>query len=264
MSESVGVSEGLRRALSELATTHTLLVALDFDGVLAPLVDRPEDSRPLPRSAAAVKVLAALPNTTTALISGRALASLRATASPEAQTLLIGSHGAETWAGPDAAPLELDRVQGEALGKATAVVRKVVAAHPQTSVELKPAGVVLHTRRAEPPVADAATAQARQGLTELDGVHVSSGKSVLEASVIKADKGQGLCQLGSLTGATATLYAGDDVTDEDAFKVLHAQDLGIKVGPGETAAAFRVGSPEEFAAVLEELARLRRQAVNTP
>ena len=51
----------LRAALEELAGTETLLVALDFDGVLAPIVPRAEDARPLPASAAAVAALADLP-----------------------------------------------------------------------------------------------------------------------------------------------------------------------------------------------------------
>ena len=66
---------------------------------------------PLPRSAAAFAGLAALPRTTTALISGRALASLRLVASPPEETLLIGSHGAEVWLGPGSAELTLDDAQ---------------------------------------------------------------------------------------------------------------------------------------------------------
>ena len=53
---------------------------MDFDGTISPLVDHAGDARPLPRSATAFAGLAALPRTTTALISGRALASLRAVA----------------------------------------------------------------------------------------------------------------------------------------------------------------------------------------
>ena len=91
----------LLSALASLAATPRLLVALDFDGTLAPLVERAEDARALPASAAALRALADLPGTTTALISGRALDSLRVVAEPPEDMLLIGSHGAETWTGPD-------------------------------------------------------------------------------------------------------------------------------------------------------------------
>ena len=67
----------LREALRRIAGTEHLLVAMDFDGTMAPIVDRAQDARPLPRSAAAFAGLAVLPLTTTALISGRAIASVR-------------------------------------------------------------------------------------------------------------------------------------------------------------------------------------------
>ena len=51
----------LDEALLRLAGVPRLLVALDFDGVLAPIVSVPSDARPLPASAAAVAGLAAPP-----------------------------------------------------------------------------------------------------------------------------------------------------------------------------------------------------------
>jgi len=73
----VTLETALTSALAKLATVPTLLVALDFDGVLAPIVQDPATSRPLPGSAAAVHGLADLPDTTVAMLSGRALHDLR-------------------------------------------------------------------------------------------------------------------------------------------------------------------------------------------
>lgn len=250
--------DGLREALEQLAATGTLLVALDFDGVLAPLVEHADGARPLPASAAAVRALAALPDTVTALISGRALDSLRRAASPEPETLLIGSHGAEAWTGPVAEPLQLTPEQADLLARATSAVEEVVSSHPGTWVETKPAGVVLHTRSATDDVAAAATEAARRRLTAINGVQVTDGKRVLESSVVHTNKGEGIRALRALTGATAVLFAGDDVTDEHGFEALEPGDLGLKVGPGETRASFRVDSPDAFSAVLELLLELRR------
>ncbi|MHA7190348.1 trehalose-phosphatase [Arthrobacter sp. MDT2-16] len=247
----------LHAALGRLASTPRLLVALDFDGTLAPLVERAEDARALPASASAVRALADLPHTTTALISGRALASLRAAADPPGDTLLIGSHGAETWTGPDAAPLALTPEQEDLRTRAVDVVERTVSAHEGTRIELKPAGVVLHTRTAADDVADAAVEAARAGLAQLEGVRVTDGKRVLEISVVAADKGQGLALLRETTGATAVLFAGDDVTDEHAQRTLGPDDVGIRIGPGTTAAAFTVPTPEDFSEVLQELVSLR-------
>lgn len=251
----------LRSALATLAATDSLLVAVDFDGTLAPLVERAEDARPLPAAAAALRSLAGAPETATALISGRALDSLRAVASPEPETLLVGSHGAETWTGPNAEPLQLTPEQTDLLARARAAVAEVAQAWDGCRLEDKPAGVVLHTRSASDDDAAAAVDAARARLRELDGVQVTDGKRVLEASVVHANKGEGIMALRELTGATGVLFAGDDVTDERGFAVLQDSDVGIKVGPGETAAQFRVESPEEFAAVLEHLHELRLAAV---
>lgn len=54
--------------------------------------------------------------------------------------------------------------------------------------------------------------------------------------------------------ATGILFAGDDVTDEDAMRVLTDGDLGVRVGPGDSAAVLRVGNPQEMARLLEALA----------
>ena len=244
-------------ALDTLARTPRLLVALDVDGTLAPLVQRAEDARALPGSAAALRALAALPDTTTALLSGRALDSLRVVADPPAATLMVGSHGAETWLGPDAVPLTLTDEQEERRRRAVAAVERVIAAHSGTRIELKPAGVVLHTRTAADDVAEAAVTAARTELASVDDLRVTDGKRVLEISVLSADKGQGLAVLREAAEATAVLFAGDDVTDEHALRTLQPGDVGIRVGTGRTAAHFSVGSPEDFTVVLEELVRLR-------
>ncbi|MCC9145792.1 MULTISPECIES: trehalose-phosphatase [unclassified Arthrobacter] len=250
----------LQEALETLSRTGKLLVALDFDGVLSPLVEHAEDARPLDGSAAAVRALATLPETVTAFISGRALDSLRTVATPDPETLLIGSHGAETWTGPNQEPLQLTAEQAELLARARTAVESVTARHPGCRLEDKPAGVVLHTRSVSGAVAAAATAEARRELSLLDGVQVTDGKSVLEASVVHTNKGEGIRALRQLTGATAVLFAGDDVTDERGFEALAPGDVGIKVGEGTTAAAYRVASPEAFTGVLVELARLRADA----
>jgi trehalose-6-phosphate synthase/trehalose-6-phosphatase len=237
MGEDWTVPAQLRDAVERLAAAERLLVALDFDGTMSPLVPRPEDARPLPGSAAAFAGLARLGRTTTALISGRALASLRLVANPPAEALLVGSHGAELWLGPDSAPLLLTDSQAESLRRTVEVLESTAAAHLGTAVEYKPAGAVLHTRQAETATGDAAIAAARTALAPVPGVFLSDGKRVLEATVVRADKG-----------------------DEHAFAALGPGDVGIKVGVGDTAAAFRIPSPGQLPAVLELLLEARQQA----
>lgn len=254
----------LAEALAQLCRTERLLVACDFDGVLAPIVPRAEEARPLPASVEALAGITRLPRTSTALISGRALHSLRHVAQPPEQTLLMGSHGAEHWFGPTAteAPgVELRGEQSDLLDRTIEELNVVSARHPGTSVELKPAGAVLHTRQAADDVATAAVLAARSVLRPL-GVYLHDGKRVLEASLLRVDKGQGLALLRDRTRATAVLFCGDDVTDENGFRALYSGDVGVKVGPGETAASYRIDSPEQVSMMLAAVLELRAAVVS--
>ncbi|WP_347109851.1 trehalose-phosphatase [Paenarthrobacter sp. S56] len=255
----LSLSPDLLEAVRRIAETKELLVALDFDGTLSPIVDRAEDARPLPRSAAALEELAGLPHTTTALISGRALESLRVVASPPPNTLLIGSHGAEVWLGEGSVGLELDAEQRERLASVREVLAGIVNVAPGTVLEDKPAGVVLHTRMADDDVAEDAVEAAMIELRDRPGVYVKTGKRVLETSVIHASKGEAVEFLRQATGATAILFAGDDVTDEDALGRLLGDDVGIKVGLDFTQARYRVEAPVHVAELLEALLRERRR-----
>ncbi|MFF2032633.1 trehalose-phosphatase [Arthrobacter sp. NPDC058192] len=260
-SARLSLSPELLAAVRRVAGTEHLLVAMDFDGTMSPLVDHAGDARPLPRAAAAFAELAALPRTTTALISGRALASLRAVASPPENTLLIGSHGAEAWMGPGSSELQLDDAQRELLAEIRQELAGIVDQAPGTLLEDKPAGVVLHTRLADDDVAEDAVAAARAVLQDRGGVFLKTGNRVLETSVVHASKGEGVAFLRQATGATAVAFAGDDTTDEDALGSLVTGDLGVKVGLDFTQAEFRVESPVHVGELLEALLRERKKAV---
>ncbi|GGI95460.1 trehalose-phosphatase [Pseudarthrobacter scleromae] len=259
--DKLALTPELREAIREIAGTEHLLVAMDFDGTMAPIVGHADDARPLPRSAAAFAGLAVLPRTTTALISGRALASLRAVASPPVNTLLIGSHGAEAWLGPGSTGLTLEPEQKALLAEVRAVLEDIVKEAPGTMLEDKPAGVVLHTRLAPDDVADDAVAAARSVLQERKGVFLKDGKRVLETSVVNASKGEGVTFLRQITGATGVLFAGDDTTDEDALARLEPGDVGVKVGLDFTQAQYRVEAPVHVAELLEVLLQQRSIAV---
>lgn len=261
MAAPLALTPELREAVRTIASTDQLLVAMDFDGTMAPIVPHADDARPLPRAAAAFAGLAALPRTTTALISGRALASLRGVASPPAESLLIGSHGAEAWLGPGSAGLELDEDQQTLLAEVRGILAEIAGEAPGTMLEDKPAGVVLHTRQAADDVAEDAVAAARSLLEDRKGVFLKNGKRVLETSVVHASKGEAVAFLRQAAGATAVLFAGDDTTDEDAFARLVPGDIGVKVGLDFTQAQYRVEAPVHVVELLEALLAARSSAV---
>ncbi|HYO00729.1 MAG TPA: trehalose-phosphatase [Mycobacterium sp.] len=241
----------LTRALDEAAATPRLLVASDFDGTLAPIVDNPADARPLPRAAEALIALAALPSTDVVLVSGRALAVLREYSAMPSNVHLVGSHGAEFDSG---FALEVDEAL---LSTITAELHAIAEGKPGVTVEPKPASVALHVRNASAADGSAALAAARM-VGEALGAEITAGKRVLEFAVISTDKGEAVDVLRRETDATAVTFFGDDVTDENAFRRMRDADVGVKVGPGETLAVYRVESPEHVAEALAYLLERRR------
>lgn len=262
-------------SLDDLALTPRLLVALDFDGTLAPLVDEPLTARMLPEAADAVAALVAAPETTVAFVSGRSLADLRHIAEhdDESAIVLAGSHGAQWWhprgmvqneagdaVGTDAVAtptLAEETLRDELRGAAEAAVADIDGAW----IEPKTFGFGVHSRLVDP--ARAADAHERVDALIADrapGWRRRVGHSITEYAFRKEGKDTAVARLRALTRATGVLFAGDDVTDEDALRSLEPGDVGIRVGAGETAAAVRVADERELAGVLLALAHRRTSA----
>ncbi|GEA88161.1 trehalose-phosphatase [Cellulomonas cellasea] len=249
-------------ALSALAadtTRRPLLVALDFDGVLAPLQDDPSASRILPRGVTALEALGALPDEARvriALVSGRAMADLHALAQVPPGTFLVGSHGAErarvTTFGLDRDVVQLSDEQADRLAALGAQTASVARGRDGVWVETKPTAVVVHTRLAERDVAETAEREALAIGAEL-GSGVLHGKDVVEISVLHASKGEAITALRTELGADVVVYAGDDVTDEHAFAALGPDDVTVKVGAGDTVARFRLATPDDVVEALDLL-----------
>jgi len=238
------------------------LVVLDFDGTLAPEVDEPSRARALPEAREALLRLIRLPATRVALVSGRAMESLEQVSDLPDEVLLVGSHGVEIRLdGPT--QLTLDTVELEQVDALSEVLEGVADSIENVWIESKPAGFALHTRLATDADSRLAHMVALdEAHSEVEGLTVREGKNVLEFSVRPSDKGEALTRLRQHAGASAVVYVGDDVTDEDAFAALENDDLGVKVGQGKSLAAYRVRSPEDVALLLERLADERDVARN--
>lgn len=249
-------------ALARLAVTDRLLVALDFDGTLAPLIDEPMAARMSAPARAAVDALARVPATTVALVSGRTLRDLRIIAEhdDDSPLLLAGSHGAEQWppsGSDDASTVDVallalrDRLRARA--------EAIAAGVPGAWIEPKEFGFALHTRLAT----DSAGARsAHDGIARLMEAEAPTwrrrdGHDILEYAFRAEGKDGAVARLRAQTEATAVLFAGDDVTDEDALRSLEPGDVGVRVGPGETAARVRVAGIPELASLLTRLAHDR-------
>ena len=188
-------------AIERLVATPRVLVASDFDGVLAPLVLDPSHSRALPGTIEALEGLAALPDTHAAVVSGRELDILTSlTGLADSAVTRIGTHGAQSSRATTAA---LTPEQQETLAQVTRELEAVCEGRPPgVWVETKPSAVVLHTRRMTDRAAAAEVeAAALEVTTRHTGLHVLHGKQVVEVGVVRADKGTALLALRDEVGA---------------------------------------------------------------
>ncbi|MEZ0165303.1 trehalose-phosphatase [Kineococcus sp. LSe6-4] len=262
MNPQEGTGADVAAALERFAARGRVLVALDFDGVLAPIVDEPSAARPLPEAVTALERLVA--TTDVALVSGRDLDDLRACAAPPAAVVLVGGHGTQSSLEGAAGGQSLDEAESDLLDRLGAELDRLTADVAGAHVERKPMSAVLHTRRAARPDAERVTRAVLAGPATWEGVHALRGKEVVELGAVELGKGAGLLRLRERLSADgppveAVLFAGDDVTDEDAFTALDpgAGDVTVKVGDGQSAAGFRVQGPVDVAGLLHRLADLR-------
>lgn len=248
-------------AVLAIARTERLLIALDFDGTASELVTDPMAARAIPAVSEAIARLSALPDTTVAFVSGRSLVHLREIAEhdDDSRIVLAGSHGAQYWyPGVGEQNIEAAADERALRDELLAELAPLMADYPGIELEKKTFGVGIHGRPADPAVERAA-------FSHVDEVFAQrarhwrrrTGDRILEFASRDEGKDTAIRILRAHTAATGVLFAGDDVTDEDAMRVLGDDDLGVRVGAGESAAAVRVDSPQQIAEVLEVIATER-------
>ncbi|WP_416976341.1 trehalose-phosphatase [Streptomyces sp. T028] len=217
-----------REALAAiLARPSTTLVALDFDGTLAPIVENPEDARAHPDALPALTALA--PRVAAvAVITGRpADVAVRNGGFEGAGGLghltVLGHYGAERW------EASTQHITAPAPHPGIAAVRAELPAVLEAAggwqgvwVEEKGGrAVAVHTRRAaEPLAAFEALREPLAALAARHGLIVEPGRYVLELRPPGMDKGVALLDHVRATGAESVLYAGDDLGDLPAFATV--------------------------------------------
>lgn len=247
------------------ARSGRIVLLLDFDGTLAPIVERPEMAAMPARTREALERLLAHPGVDAAIVSGRGLEDARERAALPG-IAYAGNHGMEI-EGPG-----VERVHREAAAARPELERVVAALLPALDsvpgafVEDKGLTLSVHYRQVARDRVPEVRAAVERAAGASDALRVTEGKEVLEVRPrVDWHKGRAVeFLLGVLDPAPGTpvLYLGDDTTDEDAFRALAAWAGGSGEGvlvadssPAGTAARSYVRDPAEVAALLEELGR---------
>ncbi len=249
-------------AVAAMAATlpRPLLVGLDVDGVLAPIVAHANDARLLDGVLDAVTDLAGL--TPVAVVSGRSVEDLTRFGFPD-HIQLYGTHGLER----RDEPVELgehERRRYERLARLAADAAD--QAGDGAWVEVKPAGVVLHVREAPPDTSAESVAELHRRAADVTGAHVMPGHGVVELLARATSKAHAIADLRSEIRGAGVVFVGDDRTDEEVFEQLARDGDGcsVRVGPGPTSARFRLAGPPEVLEFLRALIQALRGGVATP
>ena len=243
-------------------------VFTDYDGVLTPIVDRPEDAL---ISASMREVLRELASRCpVCVVSGRDRAVVQQLMGLD-DLVVAGSHGFDIWS-PEAGTLEHEAgsAQEGLIENVTAELDQAVGGVPGVAIEPKKISVAAHYRL----VADEGDrAKVREAVQQLlaerpDDLKMTPGKMVYELQPkLDWDKGRAVLYLIDALGLDGDdvipLYLGDDITDEHAFEALKGRGIGIYVGSQtdpergghSTAADFVLDSVAEVEGFLDGLAR---------
>jgi trehalose 6-phosphate phosphatase len=239
-----------RPLLRELAGSR-LLLAFDYDGVLAPLLTAPDGRAMRPGTARLLgEVVRRYP---VAVVSGRAFRDV-ARLVPTPGVVRVGNHGFELGR-PTAVPR---RVLGLVAGW-EAEIRRRLAGVPGWHLEHKRSTLSIHYglrpdwRRLESAV--------RAAADDLNGARLLPGKKVLNVIPSRfPNKGDAIRALLRRLRLDTALFLGDDLTDEDVFRIGLPAVVGVRVGPGRSAARWRLAGQADVDELLARLIDLREPA----
>ena len=212
---------------------------LDFDGTLIELAATPDAVVVPPGLREVLAACADAFDGAVAIVSGRPISTLDALLDP-LRLPAAGLHGLELRLPDGTVEETAHRTAG--LAGLRARFHSLVREDARLVVEDKGSSVALHFRRA--PERERELRELVAGAaTPRDGYQVMHGKKVLEIRPTGVDKGTAIDRLLGAPpfAGRRPVFAGDDITDEDGFAAVNGcGGISIKVGTGETRAAYRV------------------------
>ncbi len=231
------------------------LLAFDIDGTLAPIVARPWDAR-IPDEVQ-VRMASMTEIRTVAIITGRAIADAQPMLAFSPR-YLIGNHGAEGVPGFEAVSATYARDCSQWLEELTGDA-EAWRATPGITLEDKAYSIAFHYRHAWPREAALALVEERAA-SLVPRPRLVRGNCVLNLVPQNAPhKGDALRALLAHSSCERSLYIGDDLTDEDVFrlKLPAVLSVGIDPAPGSAAHLF-LPDQGEVITLLDEIAKLMK------
>lgn len=238
----------------------------DYDGVLTPIVDRPEDAVISPQMRASVHRLST--ECSVCIVSGRDREVVQQLMNVD-DLVVAGSHGFDIWT-PAAGSIEM-RMGGEhkeLIERVRQQVSEELSGIEGVLIEPKLTSVAVHYRLVDPSRQQTVIDCVERILAaHPDALKVTPGKMVLEVQPkIEWDKGKAVLYLLDRLNLdrpdVVPVYLGDDITDGHAFAALQDRGIGLFVGTADdpevadrhTDATFQLDSPAQVQRFFDHLA----------
>lgn len=221
------------------------LFLLDYDGVLTPIVRRPELAKPSNEVRELLRTLGSDPRNECVIISGRKHEELEQWLG-DLPLSFVAEHGLWQKTGHEwSLTSTIDTHWKDGV---RAVMQEFALRLPGALIEEKYAALAFHYREADPHQAEQIVKQLTDKLRAVLGSDLSllEGKKVIEVLVNGITKGQAAQPWLNRNDWDFVMAAGDDVTDESLFRVLLPTAYSFKIGEGPTAARHTIKSQAAF------------------
>jgi trehalose 6-phosphate phosphatase len=246
----------LSEFMEQLTAAPSSLLLLDYDGTLAPFHTERHRAYPYPQVVPLLEGILKCAKSRVVIVTGRPIIEMGPLLSPLDNIEIWGSHGLEhRLADGTYRQIMIAPEPAAVLSQAESWLNVAGLAH---MTEIKPGGIAVHWRGLPDAEAERIQSCAQKGLSgfgEQSGLKLLRFEAGLELRVAHPTKGDAISSVLSDSDHRAPIaYLGDDLTDEDAFRVLNSYGLTVLVRPEyrETNAQIWLRPPRELVSFLEQ------------
>jgi trehalose 6-phosphate phosphatase len=240
----------------QLSVAPASVLLLDYDGTLAPFQMERHRAYPYPKVIPLLKNIVRGGKTRVAVITGRPIVELKVLLRPFNNIEVWGAHGLERML-PDGSYRQI-AIDSEAAEGLRLAKERMIEAGLAPLAEIKPGGIAIHWRGMPADERERVEGRLRESWAEMGdrpGLKLLKFEGGLELRVAHPDKGDAVSAIiAESDPSTPIAFLGDDITDEDSFRVLRDRGLTVLVRSEyrETSAKVWLKPPQELIEFLEQ------------
>ena len=238
LSDLAALSDFLDRMKSAPASA----LLLDYDGTLAPFRMERDQAYPYAEVVPILEQIVGLGKTRVVIISGRPVSEVKDLLRSLSGIEMWGAHGLERIK-PDGSYYQA-RIPQLAMDLLKQARDAVMEADLVQLAEIKAGGIAIHWRgmaEAESALIEARLMKGWAAIANSPEIKLLKFESGIELRVVRPDKGDAVASIVEESASgTEIAYLGDDLTDEDSFRVLNGRGLTVLVRPEYRATAAQV------------------------